>query len=233
MSTARVSSPDLPVANTRKHRATLWLIWLAPVLAAAVAGFLVYQNVKKLGPTITIQFEDGGGIQANQTLLRYRGVPVGSVKSVRLTKDSKHVEVTARLDSSAASLARDGTVFWVVRPEVGSAGLHGLETIVSGVYIRAQPARGNRRDEKNFIGAEEAPILRSSAGSVGFVLRSPSIASLSENSPIYYRGMEVGLVQYLGLSADSSGVDVHVLVKTNFAPLVRTDTVWWNAGGIH
>jgi paraquat-inducible protein B len=26
---------------------------------------------------------------------------------------------------------------------------------------------------------------------------------------------------------------VHVLVKTNFAALVRTNSVWWNAGGIN
>jgi paraquat-inducible protein B len=27
-------------------------------------------------------------------------------------------------------------------------------------------------------------------------------------------------------------VNIHVLIKTNFAPLVRANTVWWNAGGI-
>jgi len=155
---------------------------------------------------------------------------VGDVLSVQLTKDAQHVEMRARLDKSAESLARDGSVFWIVRPEVGAGGLHGLETIVSGPYIQVQPGSG--REQKNFIGAEKPPILETSKGGLEIILTTPNLGSLTVGAPVYYRGMEVGLVRYFVLGKDSTEVDVHILIETDFAPLVRTDSKFWNAGGV-
>ena len=36
----------------------------------------------------------------------------------------------------------------------------------------------------------------------------------------------------LKLGKDSTAVNVHILIETNFAPLVRTDSKFWNAGGV-
>ena len=170
---------------------------------------------------------------ANQTVIRYRGVRVGAVRSVELSRDTRHVEVRARLDRFAAGLARDGTIFWIVRPEVGAAGVHALETIVSGPYIEAQPGAGSGQEQKHFAGASEAPMLKEPGQGLEFILRAPQIRSLGPSSPVYFRGLQAGKVQYLELSADSTSVNVHVLLKENFAPLVRSNTVWWNAGGIN
>jgi paraquat-inducible protein B len=231
LSATHKSQSEFPSAVIKK-RAKLSLIWLVPAVAAIVAAVLVFQNVKKIGPTITIRFEDGGGLQANQTVVRYRGVQVGSLRSVELTKDTKHVEAVVRLNRSASRLARTGTIFWVVRPEVGAAGLRGLETIVSGVYIQAQPGKETGPEQKQFVGLEDPPVIPPPLDGIEYVLRTPANASLNEGSPIYYRGIEVGSVRYLQLSADSTTVDIHVSIKTNFAPLVRNETEWWNAGGI-
>ena len=221
----------LPKARVKQPSKFSW-IWLVPIIAAIVAGWLVFQNLKKIGPTITIEFRDGNGLVANQTIVRYKGVRIGNVRSVDLTKDLQRVAVTVRLDRSAGAFARAGTVFWVVRPEVGASGFQGLETIVSGPYIQGQPA-GNGPAQKSFIGVEEPPILPSAEGGMEFVLQSPSVGSLAHGSPVYYRGVEVGSVQYLGLGKNSATVDVHILIKTKFVPLVRTDSIFWNAGGIN
>jgi paraquat-inducible protein B len=202
-----------------------------PLAAAIVGGWLVFKYVRQAGPVISIQFGDGNEIEANQTTLRYRGVRVGDVLSVQLAKDAQHVEVQARLDESAESLAREGSVFWIVRPEVGAGGFRGLETIVSGPYIQVQPGSGSK--QKNFIGAEKPPILKPSEGGLEIILTTPSLGSLTVGAPVYYRGMEVGSVQYFVLGKDSTAVNVHILIETNFAPLVRTDSKFWNAGGIN
>ena len=227
----KTDTVGFPKARLKKTSRFSW-VWLVPVVAAVVAGWLVFQNLKKLGPTIAIEFRDGNGLVANQTIVRYRGVRIGNVRSVGLTKDLQRVVVQVRLDRSATAFARAGTIFWVVRPEVGASGFQGLETIVSGPYIQGQPA-GNGPVQKSFIGVEEAPILPSTEGGTEFVLQSPSVGSLAHGSPVYYRGVEVGSVQYLGLGKNSTTVDVHILIKTKFAPLVRTDSIFWNAGGIN
>lgn len=220
---------DLPQAKI-KRQSRISMIWIVPLVAAIAGGWLVFKYVRQMGPIISIQFSDGNEIKANQTTLRYRGVRVGDVLSVQLAKDAQHVEVQARLDKSAESLARDGSVFWIVRPEVGAGGLHGLETIVSGPYIQVQ--LGDGKEQKKFIGAEKPPVLKTSDGELEIILTTPGLGSLTVGAPVYYRGMEVGSVRFFVLGKDSTAVNVHILIATNFAPLVRTDSKFWNAGGI-
>jgi paraquat-inducible protein B len=222
-------SRDLPQAKI-KRQSRISMIWIVPLVAAIVGGWLVVKYVRQLGPVISIQFSDGNEIEANQTTLKYRGVRVGDVLSVKLSHDAQHVEVRARLDKSAENLAHDGSVFWIVRPEVGAGGLHGLETIVSGPYIQVEPGGG--KEQKKFIGAEKPPILEASEGALEIILTTPSLGSLTVGAPVYYRGMEVGSVRFFVLGKDSTAVNVHILIETNFAPLVRADSKFWNAGGV-
>lgn len=220
---------DLPRAKIMEPK-RISIIWIVPLIAAIAAGWLVYKNVRETGPVVTIQFSDGSGLQANQTVLKYRGVRIGEVRSVQLAGDPAHVEVEARLTASAKNLAREGSVFWIVRPEVGAGGLSGLETIVSGPYIQVQPGAG--KEQKKFIGAEEPPILDQSKSGLEIILTTPQINTLSIGSPVYYRGIEVGEVEYFVLSTNSTQVEIHALIEPAFAPLVRTDSEFWNAGGI-
>ncbi len=220
---------DLPRAKI-KEGPRISIIWIVPLIAAIVAGWLVFNNVRETGPVINIQFSDGSGLQANQTVLKYRGVRIGEVRSVQLAKDTAHVKVEARLTASAKNLARDGSIFWIVRPEVGSGGLSGLETIVSGPYIQVQPGSGG--EQNNFIGSEEPPILDQSKDGLEIILTTPQINSLSVGSPVYYRGIEVGSVEYFMLDTNSTDVKIHLLIEPAFASLVRTDSEFWNAGGI-
>jgi len=231
---------NLPEAEPSGTRAIPWakikrqprisLIWLVPLVAAVIGGWLVFEYFRQAGPVIRIQFSRGNAIEANQTTLQYRGVHVGDVLSVQLSDDAQHVNVTARLDHAARSLACAGSVFWIVHPEVGAGGLQGLETIVSGPYIQVQPGSG--AEQRSFIGAEEPPMIKTS-GELEIILTTPQLDELTVGSPVYYRGMEVGSVRYFVLGNDATLVKVHILIETNFAPLVRTNTQFWNAGGIN
>ncbi|HTB86202.1 MAG TPA: MlaD family protein [Candidatus Sulfotelmatobacter sp.] len=227
------ATPHLPRAKIKTPQRPS-IIWIVPVIAAIASAWLVIESVRQSGPLITIYFNNGSGIQANQTVLMYRGVRLGEVRSVGLTPDGQRVEVKARLAASAKNLAREGSVFWVVRPEIGATGLHGLETVVSGPYIQIQPAtdRGNSREQKTFIGAEQPPILDAPHGGLEVTLTTPHLPTLSVGSPVYYRGVEVGSVRYFVLADDATTVKIHLLIETNFAPLVRTDSMFWNAGGV-
>jgi paraquat-inducible protein B len=224
-----VAAPDFPAAKIKK-RARFSFIWIIPVIAAGAAAWLMFQNFRETGPAVSILFTDGNGLQANQTVVKYRGVRAGEVRSVHLTKDTQRVEVRVRLERAAENLAREGSVFWIVRPEVSSGGLHGLETIVSGPYIEVQPGVG--KIQKQFVGADQPPVKPANGG-LEIILTTPHMGELTVGSPVYYRGVEVGSVQYFVLSDDATVVNVHVLIETNFAPLVRTDTKFWNAGGIN
>lgn len=213
-----------------KHRRPFSVVWVVPVLAAAVAGYLVYERTQQAGPRITIRFKDGSGLKPGQSLIKYRGVTVGEVRSLALSEDLQTVSVNARLEKSAAALAKEGTVFWIVRPEVGVANITGLGTIISGPYIEALP--GNGPPKKSFEGGANSPAALQEKG-LKLVLIAAHRGSLRAGSPVYYRGVEVGAVQNLRLSDDARRVEVDAFIHEKYAPLVRSESKFWNVSGVN
>ncbi|HEU5397164.1 MAG TPA: MlaD family protein, partial [Verrucomicrobiae bacterium] len=64
-------------------------------------------------------------------------------------------------------------------------------------------------------------------------LLTGDLDSLQEQTPIFYRGVQVGEVTEVRLGRHAQHVIVTARIQQEFAPLVRTNSVFWNAGGIH
>ncbi len=220
---------DPPQARLKQRRRRFPIIWLVPLVAALTAGYLLFQRVRDIGPEITITFKDASGVKAGQTDLEYRGVQIGEVRSVDLSRDRRSVRVTARLRRSAAAIARDGTAFWIVRIQGGIANLANLGTVISGPYIAAQPGEGKAR--KDFVGLDSAPYGIPHKD-LEITLRAARLGSLRPGSPVYYRGIEVGAVQDAELTNDAAAVDIRVFVKQRYAKLVREGSRFWDASGV-
>lgn len=208
----------------------LSVVWVVPVIAALVAGYLVYRRAQQAGPDVTIRFKDGSGLRPGQSVVKYRGVTVGEVRSIALAPDLQSVEVKARLNRSAAALAKKGSVFWIVRPEVGIGNITGLGTIISGPYIEVLPGDGPK--ERSFEGATASPLRLEQKG-LRILLVATLRGSLQAGSPVYYRGIEVGAVQDQRLSADARMVEFEVFIEERYAPLVRKETRFWNVSGVN
>jgi paraquat-inducible protein B len=221
-------SPALPKAQVGKSHLN-WLLWLVPVAASLVCVWFIAQDFIFAGPTVTIYFENADGLQEQNSLVEYRGVKVGEVGTLKLSKDRQRVTVRAHLSASAANLARQGSVFWIVRPQVKLGALSGLQTIVSGNYITVEPGNGARTNQ--FIGVEMAPIKPVQA--LDIQLLAPKLGSLQRQSPVFYREIQVGEVLDCRLSGDAREVVIHARIREEYAPLVRMDSKFWNAGGIN
>ncbi len=221
---------DLPRPGARRLRWKFPFVWLTPLVAALLAGYLVYDQVHEFGPQVTIRFKDVNGLEAGRTLLKYRGVPVGEVTAIRLGPDLQHALVTVRLHRSAAGIARKDSVFWIVHPEVGLGNITGLRTVITGPEIGVQPGSGSRATE--FVGLDNAPATTERRG-LSIILRTRDVgASLIANAPVYYRGVEVGLVQAVELGSNASTTDVRVLIHPRYAKLVHADSRFWKVGGV-
>ena len=70
-------------------------------MAALVGGWLAYKTISEKGPTITITFEDGGGLEVGKTKIKYKAIEVGTVKSIDLLHDLSGVVVTAELSKKS------------------------------------------------------------------------------------------------------------------------------------
>jgi len=221
-------SPALPKAQVGKSYLN-WFLWLIPVGAAAVCLWFVGQDIIFTGPTITIYFENANGLEEQKSLVQYRGVKIGEVKTLKLTKDRQRVAAKVHLDASAANLARQGSVFWIVQPELNLGSVSGLRTIVSGDFINVQPGNGARTNL--FIGAEKEPIQP--IPGLDILLLVPQLGSLQPQSPVFYRELQVGEMLDYHLSDDAREVVIHARIEEQYAPLVRMNSKFWNAGGIN
>jgi paraquat-inducible protein B len=218
----------LPAARIRKGRLSL-LLWLVPFGAACLCAWFAWRDIVETGPRITIYFQNADGVEEKDTLVKFRGANVGAVTGVELTPDNQHVKVTAELAGSAKNLACDGSIFWIVRPELSVGSVSGLRTIISGEYIAVQPGTGPHTN--TFTGAEKEP-LPEPPKSLDINLVVPDLGSLQQQTPVFYRGVQVGEVVSYQLASDARQVVLRATIRPEYTPLVSSASRFWNAGGL-
>jgi paraquat-inducible protein B len=200
------------------------------VLAIAIAAALVWHRMQDYGPEITVTFSDGAGLRPGQTPVRYRGVPVGEVSGVSLSKDEKSAVVRIRLTKSGEGMAREGSEFWIVRPRVGFGQISGLTTVLSGPEIAVKPGKPEAKKKLEFSGLETPPVAIE--GGLRIILRGQR-PKMRVDAPVYYRGVEVGVVQKLDLAPNALSADVHVVIYPRYAGLVREGSSFWDVSGLN
>lgn len=223
---------DLPdaVATTRS-RWRMQLVWLVPIVAVLIGGWLAVKAVIEQGPTITITFRTGEGLEAGKTKIKFKDVDIGVVRSVVLSKDHKRVVATADISKDATPLLVDNTRFWVVRPRIAGGTVSGLGTLLSGSFIGTDvgEAKGARRD---FTGLEAPPVFTSDEPGRTFVLKGMDMGSIDVGTPVYFRRLQVGQIVSYSLDSDGKGVTVHAFVNAPYDRFVNTDSRFWHASGI-
>lgn len=219
-----------PDANVSAGR-SISIIWLIPLVAVLVGGWMVYQHWQNQGPLVTLTFQTADGIEAGKTALRARNVKVGRVESVALNRNLDGVLVKARIDPAAAHLLREDTLFWVVRPRVDTAGITGLETLVSGAYIELRPGDGDKTRLK-YTGLEQPPVTPPGTPGIRLTIFSKTGNSLSVGDSVTYHGHNVGRIEQATFDAAQGVIHYDLFVRAPFDELVSTGSRFWNVSGI-
>ena len=227
-----IDRDDLPQATVvRKKGARISVVWIIPLLAAVIAIGIAIQRIMSEGPTITITFKAAEGLEAGKTFVKYKDVNIGQVTAVKLSSDHSKVEVTAKIDKSAADLMVEDAKFWVVQPRVTLSGVSGLGTLLSGNFIGFEVGK-SKKQQRNFSGLEVAPLITGGQPGRQFVLRAENLGSLGIGSPIYYRRLQAGQVIAYGLAADGKRIEITIFVNAPYDKYVNPGTRFWNASGV-
>jgi paraquat-inducible protein B len=227
-----VTDPSPPAPSPEIRTAQRWnIVWVVPILAILIGGWLIYQNVSSVGPVARVRFDTADGIAAGKTEVRCRSVRVGTVEEVELAPDLNSVLVHIRMDGHAENLLRRGTRFWVVRPRVSGTDISGLGTLITGAYIEMEPGTSPEPWTK-FRGRETPPTTNRSIPGLRFTLNADDAGSLTAGSPIYYLGFEVGRIETRKLDLAQNRVVYEAFIKENYRSLVTESTRFWNTSGI-
>lgn len=206
---------------------TTWYVWLFPAFAICICAFLLFKYLSERGPEIVISFEDGASIQAEKTQVRYRGVPIGSVRKVEISEDRRNVLAHVELAKSAKHFAVEGSRFWVVLPKVSLQGVTGLETILEGPYIAVIPGKDDSAFTDEFKGRIGAELDDPQEDTSAYTLETKNVDSVSVGDPVTFRGLRVGTVAKVVLSKNGQKILVQINVQNRYVRLVRTNTVFW------
>ncbi|TDR79899.1 intermembrane transport protein PqiB [Paludibacterium purpuratum] len=226
------SHDTLPAAKVLpQRRLNPSLVWLVPLLTALIGGWLVVTTVLSRGPTITIAFSSGQGLEAGKTRIKYKDVDIGEVTAVTLSPDRRHILVRARLVRDAIPYLVADSRFWVVRPRISGGTVSGLDTLLSGSYIAMDVGRASQTSD-TFTALDEAPIVSGDRPGRQFTLLAEDLGSLEVGSPVLYRRVPVGQVVGYRLSADGQSVAVAVFVNQPYDRYVTATSRFWHASGI-
>ena len=211
-----------------------WLqpIWIIPIVAAVVGGWLAVQSLLESGPKVTIRFKSAEGLEAHKTHIKYKDVDIGIVRSIELDDEKKGVVVTAHMVKQASKgLLVDDTRFWVVRPRISGGRVTGLGTLFAGAYIGTDPGHSTS-EKRDFVGLDTPQVVTSDVQGRRFVLGAEDLGSIDVGSPVYFRGLSAGEVVATDVASDGKEVLVTVFVSTPYDRFVTTDSRFWNASGI-
>lgn len=231
--TSNTSETDSPV-NSRnsslpqaqlKHQRGWPYVWMLPVIAVTLAAWLVIDVWQQQGAMITIRFQQGYGLKPGDAL-RYRGIDAGQIESVQLADDLSSLWVNVRLIPSAEDLARNGSRFWIVRPQLGLTGVSGLDTVVGANYLSLLPGRGEPQNQ--FVGLEQPPFAGiREPGGLEIVLTTSGKGSLTAGTPISYRQVIIGHLLAVDLAKDASTVEAKAYIKPDYTNLIRENIRFW------
>lgn len=226
-------TPASPVRRTatRAAQAGISLIWLVPILALVVTLGLAFNAWRDRGELITVEFADATGITPGETTLKFREVTVGQVESVSFTGDLQRVEVHIRVERSVAPYIGERAQFWLVRPQVSAQGISRLDTVLSGVFIEGDWTADPGESRRRFTGLDRPPLTRHNAQGTWVVLASDDAKGLAEGAPVLFRGLIIGRMENLRLSARDETVQADVFISAPHDERLTSATVFWNTSG--
>lgn len=216
-------------AKTRRHP-RISSIWIIPALAVAIGAWMLISELLKQDATVTIRFDSGQGIAANRTKIKARSVDIGTVESITLSEDFSQAIITARIDHNATGLLRDDARFWVVRPQIGTSGITGVSTLISGVYIGMDPGQGEP-GRRSFEGLDSPPVTAAEEG-LRLRLASDSVGGVQAADPVLYRGRAVGKVISSSFDPETQHFTYDIHIEEPFDQAVSANTRFWKASAL-
>jgi paraquat-inducible protein B len=232
MADERTSLPYVPQSRGVPSRRTrLSIVWIIPLVAAAIGVWVAVTRILSEGPEITITFASAEGLEAGKTKISYKGVDIGTLTRFQLSEDHMRVIAKAQMAPKTEDFLTADTQFWVVRPRISGANITGLGTLISGSYIGMEI--GNSKEAKrDFIALETPPVVTEGVPGRFFVLKTSSLGSLDIGTPLFFRHLQVGQIVSYDLDKNGRVFTVRVFVNTPYDQYVNPNTRFWQASGI-
>ncbi len=216
-----------PVVNRKK---TFSAIWILPIVALLIGAWLIYKSYQEQGVMITLRVNDASGLKIDKTQVYYKGIPVGIIKDMSVTKDLKHIDLEIEMIKQAEEKLVEDTKFWIVRPKVTLNKIAGLDTLITGSYINVYPGKSKKLSKSFIASDDEIDMVAYNKGKI-FYLSSKDTVGHKAGEPVIYKKMKVGEVISSTLY-ENNKVSVKIVIYENYINLIDSTTLFWDVSGI-
>ena len=206
-------------------------IWFLPLIAILIGVWMVYYQWHNQGPLVTVHFSSAEGLEVGKTKLKSRNVNIGEVESISLNDNADGVVVTARMLKNAEKLLVEDTQIWIVSPRISLAGVSGLNTLISGVYIEVSQGT-SKQEEHEFEALKEPPVTPKGTPGLRITLNSNDQFAYAKGDPIIYKGLTVGQFEDVYFNFEERVVYYNAFIKAPYHKLVTSNTKFWDASGL-
>jgi paraquat-inducible protein B len=196
-----------------------------------VGASLTYCWQQERGPEITIHLTKASGLVPKQSKIMYKGVQVGTVTNITLGIKSKDIIIKARINKQLVELLGAKSKFWIVHPKIGLDKISNLGTIATGNYIEVEPIVGNFTQK--FNGLERPPIDVIVESGRRLTLITSTLDGITTDTPILYRGFQIGEIRSMNLSKDRNSVAMIAYIYKEYVDVVRRNSHFANISGFH
>jgi paraquat-inducible protein B len=207
----------------------------------------LFEKPSRTGLVIELVADQLGSVKEGDKVY-YREVEVGRVSGYELTGTADKVIIHVDIEHHYAHLVRKNSVFWNASGINIHAGLlsgaeinfESLQSIFAGGIAfytpehepKGQPA-GHGEKFKLYAHFESAhQIEKPDKPALKVILTADQLGSITKGNNVYYREIVVGNVSGYELAETGDHVLITVDIQHRFAPLVRENSVFWNASGI-
>ena len=169
------------------------------------------------------------GINVNTRIL-HRGVEIGAIHNVEIEGDSSTLYLG--LLPEYQHILREGTQFWLAKPNLSLSGTADIDALLGGSYITFNLYSETGKKRTHFPLLASPPAKHASATGLQLSLLTDSASVATPGSSVSYRGIAVGQVDNVALDKQADKVRVNITIDEEHKALIQASTRFYNASGI-
>jgi len=164
------------------------------------------------------------------TRVLHRGEEIGAIHNIEIQGDKSKLYLG--LLPEYKSILREGTQFWLAKPNLSLSGATDTDALLGGAYITFNLNKENKVMKTDFVLLTMPPAKHASASGLQLSLITNSANVASAGSSVSYRGVVVGQVDNVTLDKAADKVRINITIDDEHKSLIKADSRFYNASGV-
>jgi len=167
---------------------------------------------------------------SENTRILYRGEEIGAIHKIENQGNQSKLHLGLLPDYEM--ILREGTQFWLVKPNLSLSGATDTDALLGGAYITFNLDKENEIVKTDFVLLTSPPAKPPSALGLQLSLVTNNANVAAAGSSVSYRGVIVGQVDNVALDKKADKVRINISIDEEHRSLIQPNTRFYNASGV-